>query len=192
MKSTIVLVGGVIAMIATVVAAVMILGEQPVGNVIQGGVVIFAMLKVIEKFGERIVKIANGMNNWMSAVVLLGGVIGALWTIVGSLVALSSINVGKLIISGTVLLGVVFVIQKIMQEIEKAKISPIALANFYEATRIIAIVALAIAGLAVASNWADILASGGAIGGVMALFGQLMIKMSKDGTKIKTNQLKNF
>ena len=192
MKSTIVLVGGVIAMIATVVAAVMILGEQPVGNVIQGGVVIFAMLKVIEKFGERIVKIANGMNNWMSAIVLLGGVIGALWTIVGSLVALSSINVGKLIISGTVLLGVVFVIQKIMQEIDKSKINPATLAGFYEATRIVAIIALAIAGVAVFCSWPEILSAGATISGVLALFGQLMIKMSKDGTRIKTKQLQNF
>ena len=192
MKSTIVLVGGVIAMIATVVAAVMILGEQPVGNVIQGGVVIFAMLKVIEKFGERIVKIANGINNWMSAIVLLGGVIGALWTIVGSLVALSSIDTGKLIISGTVLLGVVFVIQKIMQEIDKSKINPATLAGFYEATRIVAIIALAIAGVAVFCSWPEILSAGATISGVLALFGQLMIKMSKDGTKIKTKQLQNF
>lgn len=192
MKSTIVLVGGVIAMIATVVAAVMILGEQPVGNVIQGGVVIFAMLKVIEKFGERIVKIANGMNNWMSAIVLLGGIIGALWTIVGSLAALSSIDTGKLIISGTVLLGVVFVIQKIMQEIDKSKINPATLAGFYEATRIVAIIALAIAGVAVFCSWPEILSAGATISGVLALFGQLMIKMSKDGTRIKTKQLQNF
>ena len=192
MKSTIVLVGGVIAMIATVVAAVMILGEQPVGNVIQGGVVIFAMLKVIEKFGERIVKIANGMNNWISAIVLLGGVIGVLWTIVGSLVALSSINIGKLILSGTVLLGVVFVIQKIMKEIDKSKINPATLAGFYEATRIVAIIALAIAGVAVFCSWPEILSAGATISGVLALFGQLMIKMSKDGTRIKTKQLQNF
>lgn len=187
-KAVLALCLSMIAQFATVIAAVIIVGQQPLANVAQGAIVVAAVILLLEHLMKKIssLKFPSNWKATLSSTVMMFGTIAS---ITGSIMLIGTMSLGKAIQGAGVLLSALAIYSKIFKTINSTRIKTKAVKLFLLGAVSLLEIAGAIWLASSFSNWSSILSAMVGISVVLKVMADVFEQVNKARIKTKAIQL---
>ena len=181
---TITLIGSISALIGVMLLAISEIAKYDVGTLLKAGTVILGSVLLVENFVKKISEVSKEIKAG-ATIVVIGGFIASLGSIIASLVVLGNQNQSKLFSSAVILLAVTELMSVIFKKIQKSKPNPKAVATFMLATISALTLASALAIVNINGSFSKTISAGIGLSMLVVVFTKVFDQINKTTPNIK-------